>query len=70
MKTCNVVVECRDLHQKWLKLSWDKQTKFISSYPEWFCNAGREIAPDTGANATKFFHFDHQILKISRQIGD
>ena len=30
----------------------------------------REIAPNTGANATKFFHFGDQILKISRQIGN
>ena len=28
------------------------------------------IAPNTGANATKFFHFGDQILKISCQIGD
>ena len=28
---------------------------------------GREITPNTGANATKF---GDQILKISRQIGD
>ena len=32
--------------------------------------AGRVIAPNTGANATPFFHFSDQILKISRQIGD
>ena len=31
---------------------------------------GREIAPNTGANATKFFHFGDQILKVSRQIGN
>ena len=30
---------------------------------------GREIAPNTGANATKFFTGD-QILKVSCQIGD
>ena len=32
--------------------------------------AGCEIAPNTGTNATKFFYFGNQILKISRQIGD
>ena len=31
--------------------------------------SGREIAPNTGANATKF-SFGDQILKIGRQIGD
>ena len=34
------------------------------------CFTGREIAPNTGANATKFFYFGDQMLKISRQIGD
>ena len=32
--------------------------------------AGREIAPNTGANVTKFVHFGNQILKISHQIGN
>ena len=32
--------------------------------------SGREIAPNTGANATKIFHFGDQILKVSHQIGD
>ena len=31
---------------------------------------GREIAPNTGANATKFFTFHDQIPKIRHQIGD
>ena len=37
-----------------------------------FCYSytGREIAPNTGANATKFFRFGDQILKVSCQIGD
>ena len=35
-----------------------------------FAYTGHEIAPNTGANATKFFHFGDQILKVSRQIGD
>ena len=30
---------------------------------------GHEIALNTGANATRFFHFGDQILKISHQIG-
>ena len=40
--------------------------------PSWVYtySAGREIAPNTGANATKFFHFGNQILKVSCQIGD
>ena len=33
-----------------------------------YVHAGREIATNTGANATKFF--PDQILKISRQIGN
>ena len=32
--------------------------------------SGREIAPNTGANATKIFHFGDQILKVSHQIGN
>ena len=32
--------------------------------------SGHEIAPNTGANATKFFFFGNEILKISRQIGN
>ena len=33
----------------------------------WNLHSGHKIAPNTGANVTKFFN---QILKISHQIGD
>ena len=46
-------------------LNYDKLSRIFHVY------SGREIAPNTGANATIIiFHFGDQILKISRQIGD
>ena len=46
---------------------------YLNLFGGFFCLlliSGHEIAPNTGANVTKFYHFDDQILKISSQIGD
>ena len=42
----------------------------INLTPKRLAGPGREIAPNTGTSATKFFYFGNQILKISRQIGN
>ena len=46
---------------------------YLNLFGGFFCLlhiSGHEIVPNTGANATKFYHFGDQILKISCQIGD
>ena len=46
---------------------------YLNLFGGFFCLlhiSGHEIAPNTGANVTKLYHFGDQILKISCQIGD